>query len=101
MTGGVKKKRKKNWDQTESEEKYWKIKSWKLENERAKYDTERQEKHEKQKGYAQDCESTKLAQIFSNFVARVPIYKYDIAGSELDTTNQMSYFALPSEALCL
>lgn len=47
--GGEKKKERKNWDQTESEEKYWKIKSWKLEKERAKYDTESQEKHEKQK----------------------------------------------------
>lgn len=38
--GGEKKERK-NWDQ---------IKSWKLDKERAKYDTESQEKHEKQKG---------------------------------------------------
>lgn len=40
-SGGVKKKERKNWDQ---------IKSWKLDKERAKYDTESQEKHEKQKG---------------------------------------------------
>lgn len=39
--GGWKKKERKNWDQ---------IKSWKLDKERAQYDTEGQEKHEKQKG---------------------------------------------------